>query len=357
MAGLFDYEDPDTAGRLAMAAGLLSAGGPQLRPVSFGQGIAQGLLAGRQASSEVGANKRRNRLTDLQEERIRAELEQMRRAMNAPPKPDLMSVAPGATVFDKGMQQPVYTAPAQDKPKDQWETLQVPAPNRQGLQRNVVTGELRAIGSGPAAVMNVNTRQEGEEAKAVGKFWGEQYGEIQKSGMTAQGKIARLDRMEGLLKDVETGKLTPLGTDIAGYAASLGLQLDPNLPNKQAAAALANEMALQARSPAAGAGMPGAMSDKDREFLVQTVPGLAQTPQGNRLIIETHRRLAKREAEIAKLANKYRMKHRTLDDGFVEELQAFADANPLFADMQMGGGAGGVTHRYNPATRKLEPVR
>lgn len=42
MAGLLDFEDPNTAGAMQLGLGLLNAGGPSRMPVSLGQGIAQG---------------------------------------------------------------------------------------------------------------------------------------------------------------------------------------------------------------------------------------------------------------------------------------------------------------------------
>lgn len=41
MAGLLDFEDPNTVGALQLGMGLLNAGGPSRMPVSLGQGIAQ----------------------------------------------------------------------------------------------------------------------------------------------------------------------------------------------------------------------------------------------------------------------------------------------------------------------------
>lgn len=181
-----------------------------------------------------------------------------------------------------------------------------------------------------ATSVNLDTRQETEEDKAVGKAFGEQYVGIQKAGFDASGKIARLDRMEQLLSGVDTGSLTPIGTEIAGFAKSLGFDIDPNLPNKQAAQALAGEMTLAARNPSGGAGMPGAMSDADRKFLQQMTPNLAQTPQGRAMLIETNRKLAQRDQEVAALAREYRAKNGRIDEGFYRVLAEFSARNPLF---------------------------
>ena len=231
------------------------------------------------------------------------------------------------------------------KQQPQWVVIGKLA-NGQTVQRNLMTGEIKAVGSVGTNVSVVN-KQESEEAKVVGGGFGKTYNDVQNSGFVASGKVAKLDRLEQLLTGVETGKITPSLTTLAGYAKEFGIELDPKLDVKQAATALTNSMALEMRNPAGGAGMPGAMSDRDLAFLKETVPGLGNTPGGNRLIIETQRRLAKRDAEVAKIARDYRAKKGTFDQGFYEELARFSAANPLFSDMPQTVGsptAGGLKY-------------
>lgn len=206
-------------------------------------------------------------------------------------------------------------------------------PDGQPRMRPGVFNAKTSIAQAGAARNNVNLMQEREESKTVGKYFGEQFADIQKAGMDAYGKVNRLNRLESLLQGVSTGKLTPAATEVKAALSSLGIDIDPNLGAAQAAQAITNELALQMRNPSGGAGMPGAMSDKDREFLQATVPGLAKTPQGNKLLIESYRRLAQRDQQVAKAAREYRKQHGSLDEGFYEQLHAFSEANPLFADM------------------------
>lgn len=173
--------------------------------------------------------------------------------------------------------------------------------------------------------------QENAEAIAVGKGFGETYVNLQQSGRDATSKLAKYDRMAQLLEGVNTGKLAPTFAQIAAVGESFGVTLDPTLGEKQALEALSGEVALTLRNPSGGAGMPGALSDKDREFLMSMTPGLGKTPEGNKLIIETARVLAKRDQEVASLARKYRQKNGKLDEGFDEELAAFGLANELFS--------------------------
>ena len=182
----------------------------------------------------------------------------------------------------------------------------------------------------PRTVVTTDMRQESAEAQTVGKGFGEQFMKSQEAGLNADGKIARLQRMEQLMEGVRTGKLTPKITQVTAIAESLGIKIDPTLDSKQAIEALTNEMALQLRNPSAGAGMPGQLSDKDREFLMTLPPGLAKTKGGNKLLIETAMKLAQRDKEVARIAREYRKKHGSIDEGLYAELEAFSNANPLF---------------------------
>jgi hypothetical protein len=172
--------------------------------------------------------------------------------------------------------------------------------------------------------------QEKAESKTVGEFFGKTYADIQSAGLSATNKINKVERLNTLLDGVQTGKLTPFGVDVASTAASLGFKIDPKLGNKQAADALSKEMALELRNPSGGAGMPGALSNSDREFLMSMTPGLTSDPESRKLISESMVKLAKRDQEVAKIAREYRKKNGNLDEGFYDELAKFSETNPLF---------------------------
>jgi hypothetical protein len=181
----------------------------------------------------------------------------------------------------------------------------------------------------PTSVVNL-PGQERAESKAVGEFFGKTYADIQSAGASATNKINKVERLNTLLDGVQTGKLTPLGVDVASTAASLGFKIDPKLGNKQAADALSKDMALELRNPSGGAGMPGALSNSDREFLMSMTPSLTSDPESRKLISESMVKLAKRDQEVAKIAREYRKKNGNLDEGFYDELAKFSETNPLF---------------------------
>lgn len=228
-----------------------------------------------------------------------------------------------------------------EKPRESWSDPYVL--DGQLVQKSNVTGQIRQAVTKPAETKITVGGQEKEEQKAVGKAFGEQYNQIQSAGFLANKTIDKVNRLNQLLEGVSTGKLTPIGTDVASTAASLGFKVNKNLGNLQAAEALTNEMALQLRNPSGGAGMPGALSDSDRNFLRAMVPGIEKTPEGRRLVSESMVKLAKRDQEVAKLARDYRKRNGQLDEGFYDELAKYSEQNPLFTDMSAApqpGGAG-----------------
>jgi hypothetical protein len=193
------------------------------------------------------------------------------------------------------------------------------------------------VAAAGATRVNVGA-QEKEEDKAVGKAFGEDYVALQKSGREAPGKIAKYDRLDQLLDGIDTGTFKGTTTELKAAAKGAGINLEElgikdDVAPIQAAKALTNAMALELRNPSGGAGMPGALSDADRQYLTSMVPGIEKTPEGRKLMSDTARALARREAEVAQLARNYRSKNGKLDEGFYDVLAQFSEANPLFKDV------------------------
>jgi hypothetical protein len=60
------------------------------------------------------------------------------------------------------------------------------------------------------------------------------------------------------------------------------------------------------------------------------VPNLAKTSEGNKQLIDTAKKIAQREKEVAALAREYKNKHGKFDEGFYEALGRYSERNPLF---------------------------
>lgn len=380
------FSDPEQMGLLGLSSGLLQAGGPQRLPIGLGGALAQGLQTGAQAAQQTQAlNDQRNlhglqaralELSNASTERQQGALDSFSQTLKPEERPlflanpaaylkritenpfakvnpqdytpesvrqftqtrnfaDLVparkrEVAPSGQVYDP------YTVMPGSNLGDPSKLVMIGPDGKPAVNQLAVAARAQVAAAGKPET-SVNIKQETAESQAIGRELGQQYVTLQKSGQDALAKLARLDRMEALMQGVNTGKLAPAMTEVSALAQSLGIKVDPKLGAKQALEALSNEMALTLRNPSGGAGMPGALSDKDRDFLKAMAPGLAKTPEGNRLIIDTARKLAIRDQEMATLARQYRLDHGTLD-GFSDYAKKYADAHPLFDDSSVAGG-------------------
>ena len=180
-------------------------------------------------------------------------------------------------------------------------------------------------------------------AEGQAKDAAEQFKTLQTSGQQALANIPKYQRIGQLLDGVNGNKLSPLGLDLAQYARSIpGLEgIDPKLSNKEAAKAISNQIALSLRGTADGGGMPGAMSDADRNYLVQMVPRLEQSDAGRKIMIESAIKLNQRNADVAAMARKWQQRYGRLDatnpttgKSFFDNLNDWSSRNALFGAQQ-----------------------
>jgi hypothetical protein len=196
------------------------------------------------------------------------------------------------------------------------------------------------IPGAPASGFGAQTPGDKAYSEDAAKAASNMYGQLQEAGRQAPSQIAKYQQLDQLLANHDGGKLSPLGLDIASAANSLGIKLDKNLGNKEAAAALANEMALQLRNPAGGAGMPGAMSDADRNFLVSMIPSISSSAQGRSQMVQMRVQMLKRDQEVSTMANKWQQRFGRIDapdatgKTFQDYLAQYSEARPLFAPAQ-----------------------
>lgn len=166
----------------------------------------------------------------------------------------------------------------------------------------------------------------------ISKKYGEFYNTWQQSLMSNPPRIAKLDQLSNLLGDFEGGKASGFIKDVQSLANSFNIKLGDNLSEKEASIQLTNGLALEQRQGGgSGVAMPGAMSDADREFLKAMAPGLNQTAEGRKIIIDTQRALLQREMDIADMARKYRQRHGTIGDDFFNKLNEWSSRNRMFA--------------------------
>lgn len=84
--------------------------------------------------------------------------------------------------------------------------------------------------------------------------------------------------------------------------------------------ALGNQISLRLRDPSSGAGMPGAMSDADREFLKSMSVSLGNSPEGNRLLAQYYMAIQQRSVDLELLRQDYVSKNGRVDEGFRQQI-------------------------------------
>lgn len=176
-------------------------------------------------------------------------------------------------------------------------------------------------------------------AGQMGIDFAKDYQGIRASAKNAQDLMGQYDLVQ---KALDAGLETGATADAVNSARKIGLAMGLDVDEKKIQGAeliksVANQMALTMRNPESGMGMPGSLSDKDISFLKQANVGIDTTTGGNRLLIDTYKRVQQRRIEISKLANAYVKKHGQLDAEFADTVTAFNEANPMFEDMEIPG--------------------
>jgi soluble lytic murein transglycosylase-like protein len=167
--------------------------------------------------------------------------------------------------------------------------------------------------------------------KAIGEGLGKRYEDIRTAGAAAQVKIDRLNLLQDMLGRGFQGRGGETVAQLVRIGAALGFEgMDEKASAADVASSIISQMALSFRSTASGEGMPGAMSDADRQFLMNLPPGFEKTAGGNRILIEFYKRLAMRDQTVARMARAYKKKNGAFGDDFEDELYDYNMANPLF---------------------------
>jgi hypothetical protein len=188
---------------------------------------------------------------------------------------------------------------------------------------------------------------QGAQDTEIAKTYAKDFTDFVTAERQSSGNVAKYEMLKSHLGKVETGKLAPTVQNLKAVAAyvapDLAKEWTKDTPYAQASAALVNEMALQLRSPAGGAGMPGAMSDADREFLVNMTANVQNDPRAIPIMLDAKIAIEKRNAEYGKMAREYRAKHGKIDDGFYAQMREIAEARPLFNGAPQPAAPSGIT--------------
>ena len=163
--------------------------------------------------------------------------------------------------------------------------------------------QFRREGSSSTNV-NVNTvgNQDvisGEANKAYGKKLGEDVAKRQQQATEAARQNMQLDQVAlALSGGAQTGFGEETILNLKSLGQTLGLDVG-DLSGQELIRTISNEMALRLRNPESGLGLPGNTSNKDLQFLQNSVLGLARTEQGNRAIIKAMRKYNRLRQDVA----------------------------------------------------------
>lgn len=196
----------------------------------------------------------------------------------------------------------------------------------QGTFQDYMTGMKKA----GASSVNVGIKDEQEYDKTVGKGYGEKFLDIQNKADSARSALASLDMMEQLVEQpgFYSGAFGDQLLFVKRLGASIGI--DPEgISSMETFNALAKQAALENMGGSLGTGF----SNADRDFVTDQVPGLQNTAEGNKRLIDITRAINQRKLEIAQFARDYAAQHEgRITADFDNELAKWAEANPLFKD-------------------------
>lgn len=189
-------------------------------------------------------------------------------------------------------------------PADHYGPL-LPLGNGQYIQRNQTTGQADILGSKGGVTVNNNMGGGNEVSSEANKKYGGGIGDqaIKRLKTADQAKTAdaQLDRVKLALNrgaKVGFGQDTLLKIKKFGQTF-LGLDLPDTASEQEIIRQVGNRLALKARNPNSGMGLPGQTSNKDIEFLKSIVPNLEKTRRGLLKIIDMNKRINKYHRDLA----------------------------------------------------------
>lgn len=196
------------------------------------------------------------------------------------------------------------------------------------------TGMKRGTPEFQKAAMDILTKGRGDKAetefdKGIAKA---SAGDLEKRAdavRNSQSQLQRIDQFEKLTNapGVRTGKFAEHELEAKKMLQAMGFDVK-GIPEGEALRALGNQFALSMRSTAGGEGMPGAMSDADRNFLMATVPGLGNTKGGNNMLIRSMRDTEQYKIKTNTEAQRY-IHHNKSNVGLGEYMTAWMKENPM----------------------------
>lgn len=204
--------------------------------------------------------------------------------------------------------------------------------------------ELIKNGKKPAEALEILTKKSGTTvnvapgqnafAKELGKTQAKAYSELLGRGTTARNALSRLNRLEQLNQQVQSGAFAQPRLQFQRFARGLGFDDDfikkisgSDVGSLEAFNAIAGELTLGDLGK-----IKGAISEKELSFIQGLQPGITRSPEANAILIRIKRRQALRDIKLAEAAADYVAKNGEFGPGWEKEKQRLIEQDPIFTD-------------------------
>lgn len=255
--------------------------------------------------------------------KTKLEIQKLQRELNAPPERKT-AVINGRLVDTQNGQQ---IAQFDDPVKPTGDMQEYNFAKEQGFTGSFVDFQLAQKKAG-ASSTNVNVGAGDKFYEELDKKNAATFSSLSEGGMQARGKLAQIDRLEGLMAGAQAGGFARLKQAAGEY----GINTE-GLDDIQAAQALINKMVPEQR-PAGS----GPMSDRDIELFRASLPRVINQPGGNKMITDTLRGVAQYEMQMGEIADQ--VADRTMTP--VEARKAMRELKNPLADFGKAAKAEGV---------------
>ncbi|BAQ93936.1 hypothetical protein [uncultured Mediterranean phage uvMED] len=204
--------------------------------------------------------------------------------------------------------------------------------------------ELIKNGKKPSEALEILTKKSGTTvnvapgqnafAKALGKTQAKAYSELLERGTTARNALSRLNRLEQLNQQVQSGAFAQPRLQFQRFARGLGFDDEfikkisgSDVGSLEAFNAIAGELTLGDLGK-----IKGAISEKELSFIQGLQPGITRSPEANAILIRIKRRQAQRDIRLAEAAADYVAKNGEFGPGWEKEKRRLIEADPIFTD-------------------------
>jgi hypothetical protein len=227
-------------------------------------------------------------------------LEMYQHQLESAEKPQIIPAGGTLMVGNK----PVYTNPKTERPGEFSQMLEAAgiAPGSPEAQK-YARDALARKGQGQQITVNTgDTIPAGQKqfAEKVGAGDAEAFQNISTAGRNANLMLGNLSQLDDLLAKTPQGSAIEMVRPLANFAQSIGIDVGEaaGLAPAQAITAIVQRLAPSLRTPGSGS-----QSDAELRGFLASLPSLANTPEGNRMIVSGLRMFADRSVKEAEIAN------------------------------------------------------